>query len=86
MSCQLVSDANELELEFKKSHYNDGENIFKKKRNHTKVYFDGPWKNRLHFYVNNGTLRITDMEQTDYGDYNLINISEKSKNTAACWR
>ncbi|XP_046874934.1 fibrinogen-like protein 1 isoform X2 [Hypomesus transpacificus] len=71
MSRQLVFDANELELEFKKSQYKVGENILKKKNYHTKVYFDGPWKNRSHFYVNNGTLRITDMEQTDYGDYIL---------------
>ncbi|XP_062332406.1 uncharacterized protein LOC134032453 [Osmerus eperlanus] len=69
MWCLLVSDANELEVEFKQSKYETGDNILKSKRQN--VTFNGTWKDRSHFYVNNGILKITGTVQTDYGDYNL---------------
>ncbi|CDQ81879.1 unnamed protein product [Oncorhynchus mykiss] len=67
LNLQLMTNASGCELLFKKNLIDGPTLIFSLKRN--QVTFRGTSEKRSKFFINNGTLRLTNVERTDSGQY-----------------
>ena len=67
LNLQLMTNASGCELLFKKNLTDGTALIFSLKGN--KVTFRGTSEKRSKFFINNGTLRLTNVERTDSGQY-----------------
>ncbi|XP_041653678.1 uncharacterized protein LOC121516449 isoform X2 [Cheilinus undulatus] len=69
VSIQVMTNASGYLLLCKKQLPSGYINVFTLKKG--KVTIHGPFKNRTEFFINSGTLKITNVEKSDSGQYNI---------------
>lgn len=69
MSIQLISSASVFRVECRKKFHNESRNVFSLKRG--KVKIDEAFRNKTEFFINNGTLKITNVQRSDSGQYTV---------------